>query len=99
MLKHRAKAFYIIVIAAAIGYFVYSTNHAGARFPFRLGLDLSGGTHLVYKADVSKITTAAEIADSMTALRDAVERRVNVFGVSEALVQTEQGGNLSSDEA
>ncbi len=99
MLKHRAKAFYIIVIAAAIGYFVYSTNHAGARFPFRLGLDLSGGTHLVYKADVSKIATAAEIADSMTALRDAVERRVNVFGVSEALVQTEQGGNLSSDEA
>ena len=70
----------------------------GARFPFRLGLDLSGGTHLVYQADVSHLA-AADIKDSMTALRDDVERRVNIFGVSEALVQTEQGGSLSSQEA
>jgi protein-export membrane protein SecD len=98
MLKHRAKAFYIIVIAAVVGYFVYSTNTPGAKFPFRLGLDLSGGSHLVYQADVSRLN-AADIKDSMTALRDDVERRVNIFGVSEPLVQTEQGGSLSSDEA
>jgi len=98
MLKHRAKAFYIVVIAALIGYFVYTSNVPGARFPFRLGLDLSGGTHLVYKADVSKLDSAS-IADSMAALRDNVERRVNIFGVSEPLVQTQQNATLSSSEA
>jgi preprotein translocase subunit SecD len=32
----------------------------------------------------------------MNALRDVIERRVNVFGVSEPLVQIENGGFLSS---
>jgi len=75
-----------------VGYFVYSSN---TSHPFRLALDLSGGTHLVYQADVSKLKPA-DIADSMTALRDDVERRVNIFGVSEPLVQTEQNATLSS---
>lgn len=98
MLKQRAKAFYVLVLALLVGYFVYSTNTPSSSRPFRLGLDLSGGTHLVYKADVSKLA-AADIADSMTALRDDVERRVNVLGVSEPLVQTEQNTTLSSSEA
>ncbi|MDB5239174.1 MAG: protein-export rane protein SecD, preprotein translocase subunit SecD [Candidatus Parcubacteria bacterium] len=98
MLKHRAKAFYIIVIAAAIAYFVWTSNARGTPDRFRLGLDLSGGSHLVYQADVSKLAPE-DIADSMTALRDSVERRVNLFGVSEPLVQTEQGGTLASKES
>ena len=98
MFKQRAKAFYIVVIAAAIGYFVYASQQPGARFPFHLGLDLSGGTHLVYQADISKLS-ATDVPDSMAALRDDVERRVNLFGVSEALVQTEQGAALSSKES
>ncbi len=98
MLKQRAKAVYVLIIAVLIGYFVYSTNTIGSSYPFRLGLDLSGGSHLVYKADVSKLK-AADIQDSMTALRDDVERRVNLFGVSEPLVQTEQNGTLSSAES
>jgi len=51
----------------------------------------------VYKADVSKIDPAG-IRDSMSSLRDVVERRVNLFGVSEPLVQAEEGGALSSAE-
>lgn len=98
MLKQRAKAFYVIVIAVLIGYFVYSTNGPDSSRPFRLGLDLSGGAHLVYKADVSKLAPA-DIAESMAALRDSVERRINVFGVSEPLVQTQQNATLSSSEA
>ncbi|MGC9605460.1 MAG: protein translocase subunit SecD [Minisyncoccia bacterium] len=98
MLKHRAKAFYIVVIAALVGYFVYATNAPGARFPFKLGLDLSGGTHLVYQADVSKLAPA-DISASMAALKDDVERRINIFGVSEPLIQTEQAAALSSKEA
>ncbi|MBI4435572.1 protein translocase subunit SecD [Candidatus Uhrbacteria bacterium] len=59
--------------------------------PFRLGLDLQGGTHLVYEADMSQIPEE----DRLTALegvRDVIERRVNAFGVSEPVVQTTSTG-------
>ncbi len=98
MLKHRAKAVFIVVFATLIGYFVYSSELPGAKHPFRLGLDLSGGVHLVYKADVSKLSSG-DISSSMSALRDVVERRVNLFGVSEPIVQTEQAAALSSEDA
>jgi len=98
MLKHRAKAVFLIILATLIGYFVYSSETSDSKYPFRLGLDLSGGTHLVYKADISKIDSG-DVSSSMASLRDVVERRVNTFGVSEPLVQTEQATALSSEEA
>ena len=55
--------------------------------PFRLGLDLQGGTHLVYRADTASIN--GDIGEAMAGLRDVIERRVNLFGVSEPIVQTE----------
>jgi len=54
------------------------------ELPFRLGLDLLGGTHLVYQADLSK---SENKADAMQGVRDVIERRVNYFGVAEPLVQ------------
>jgi len=98
MLKHRARAVFLLIFAAAVGYFVFSSQQPGSKHPFRLGLDLSGGTHLVYQADVSKLDPTS-ISDSMSSLRDDVERRVNLFGVSEPLVQTQQGAALSSKES
>ena len=56
---------------------------------FHLGLDLLGGTQLIYSADVSKIPEA-ERADSISGVRDIIERRVNAMGVSEPLIQTNQ---------
>jgi len=53
--------------------------------PFTLGLDLKGGAHLVYEADMSLIPDADK-ADALAGVRDVVERRVNAFGVSEPLV-------------
>ncbi len=55
--------------------------------PYRLGLDLQGGTSLTYQADVSRIPDN-ERRDALEGVRDVVERRVNAFGVSEPLVQT-----------
>lgn len=52
-----------------------------------LGLDLQGGAHLVYQADLKEIPDA-DRPSSMAALRDVIERRVNAFGVSEPVVQT-----------
>jgi protein-export membrane protein SecD len=61
------------------------------RVPYRLGLDLQGGTHLVYVADIKNIPSEDQ-ADAMSGVRDVIERRVNAFGVSEPLVQTNKSG-------
>jgi len=98
MLKQRAKAVMLLAVASIIGYFVYVSSLPTGSHPFILGLDLSGGSHLVFSADVSKLDPA-DIKASMTALRDDVERRVNTFGVSEPLVYTEEGASLSSKES
>lgn len=58
----------------------------------KLGLDLQGGAHLVYQADVSQIPEA-DRADAVAGVRDVIERRVNALGVSEPLVQTNMIGD------
>ena len=58
---------------------------------FRMGLDLKGGTHLVYQADLSNIDSG-NYNSAMDGVRDVVERRINIFGVSEPIVQTSKVG-------
>ncbi len=60
-----------------------------ANFPFKLGLDLNGGSHLVYQADVSKVA-AVDIDGAMDSLKQVIESRINAFGVSEPIIQTEK---------
>ncbi|MBI5530921.1 MAG: preprotein translocase subunit SecD [Candidatus Doudnabacteria bacterium] len=55
-------------------------------FKVHLGLDLQGGSHLVYQADFKDIKQQDQ-ADALNSVRDTIERRVNSFGVSEPLVQ------------
>ena len=62
------------------------------NIPFKLGLDLQGGIHLVYEADMSGIE-AQEYGSSLQGLRDVIERRVNLFGVKEPTVQTQESGD------
>src|SRR5665811_648190 len=93
MLKTRITAFIILLAGLGIGFFVYQSEvghmvlapaeapKGVAKYPFKLGLDLSGGTHVVYRADVSQVYDS-EVKDSMNALRDVIERRVNAFGVA-----------------
>lgn len=59
--------------------------------PFKLGLDLQGGTRLIYEADVSNIPDK-ERNSAMDGARDVIERRVNAFGISEPVVQTSKSG-------
>lgn len=90
----------IIILALAAGFFIYPKywdQSVGQYFfkfpsrPFRLGLDLLGGTHLIYRADVAKIN-ASEQASAMSGLKDVIERRVNLFGVSEPMVAIDRVG-------
>ena len=101
ILKTRIIAVFLLIIAVGIGLFVYFSEinpNGSIGRPFKLGLDLNGGTHLVYRADVSKIDPN-EVGESMNALRDVIEKRVNIFGVSEPIVQIERGGVFASNEA
>lgn len=93
MWKVRLTALAALTIGAGAGWFVYTGNLSGS-FPLRLGLDLSGGTQLVYRADISSIPSS-DVEDSITALRDTIERRVNLFGVAEPIVQTERSSAVS----
>ncbi|MCK6462990.1 MAG: protein translocase subunit SecD [Candidatus Pacebacteria bacterium] len=103
--RYRFIAFFILLAGLGIGYFnalsfipESSFLHSAAlNVPFRLGLDLKGGAHLTYKADVSEIDPA-EVDDAMSGLRDVIERRVNFFGVAEPLVQVEQGGAIGGEK-
>ena len=106
MWKTRIAALLILLLGIGLGFFVYKSEvrHRNlakdakvtglAKYPFKLGLDLSGGTHLVYKADVSQVDSS-DLKSSMDALRDVIERRVNVFGVSEPIVQVQNSGGFS----
>ena len=68
-----------------------SLPHA-INVPFKLGLDLQGGTHLVYEADTSAIPSK-ERGDALEGVRDVIERRINAFGVAEPVVQTTEAGD------
>jgi preprotein translocase subunit SecD len=98
MLKRRIIAVIVLVLGIILGYGVFRSEGANPsgflkNHPFRLGLDLSGGSHLLYNADVSEVAPN-EVDDSMEALRDVIERRINLFGVAEPTVQV-QTSNLS----
>lgn len=62
------------------------------EYPFVLGLDLQGGSHLEYVADLSNVPLDQR-GDAMDGARDVIERRVNQMGVSEPLVQTAKAGD------
>jgi preprotein translocase subunit SecD len=84
------RAFVLLGVLGWLGFTVFqNATTPEAAHPFKLGLDLAGGSHLVYEADTSKIDQA-DVPELMSVLRDVIERRVNIFGVSEPIVQVEQ---------
>ncbi|MEI7620420.1 MAG: protein translocase subunit SecD [Candidatus Falkowbacteria bacterium] len=60
--------------------------------PFRQGLDLLGGSQLIYEADVTALPEA-EKNTALEGVREVIERRINIFGVSEPVVQVNKTMN------
>jgi len=95
MTRYRVLAVFALIVGFLLIYFVWATEtNPYSAYRFKLGLDLAGGTELVYKADMSQ-TPSGERADALSALQGVIERRVNLFGVAEPLVQTERASALS----
>lgn len=87
MIKRPLLVFFLLLLLA---FFLAALNlpqFPWAKRPLHLGLDLSGGTHLALEADMKDIQ-AADRDGALESAKQVIERRVNLFGVSEPTVQT-----------
>lgn len=56
------------------------------------GLDLQGGTHLVYELDTSSVDQK-DLANASQGVVNVIDRRINALGVSEPVIQPAKIGN------
>ncbi len=106
-LRTGVAAIFILLVAASLFVAPTYVNHGIDRInnklhtsaphipekPFRLGLDLQGGAHLTYQANVQNIAPSDQSA-AVEGVREVIDKRVNAFGVSEANVQTSKVGDV-----
>ena len=57
------------------------------KFPLKLGLDLQGGTQLILQTEMNNIPEA-DRDSALESVRSVIEKRVNLYGVSESQVQS-----------
>ncbi|MCL5257736.1 MAG: protein translocase subunit SecD [Patescibacteria group bacterium] len=60
---------------------------------FKLGLDLVGGSVLMYQADLSHVQPS-NIKSVLSGVKDLIERRINILGISETSVSYSQSGQV-----
>lgn len=90
----------IVVIIAILAGIIANPKPTGigwldgivGKTKINMGLDLQGGVHLVYEADMSNIEKGKE-AEALSGIQDVIERRVNAFGVAEPLIQPSKIGD------
>jgi protein-export membrane protein SecD len=90
-MKQKIKAFWVVIIVAVLlGWLLKGDVILNGNFKkdFVLGLDLAGGAALTYTVDTKALPEGTNVEESVTALRDVIERRVNLFGVREPTVTT-----------
>src|SRR3989344_4710490 len=96
MWKSRILAVLFIILGILAGYFDIAGHFAFTpdflKREFSLGPDLQGGISLEYKADTSSIPDS-ERSEAMAGLRDIIETRVILFGVSEPIIQVKKRGD------
>lgn len=82
----------VLAVSVAAGFFVYPKNLGAKWRPWRLGLDLVGGSHLTYDVDLKDVTSG-DRENVVNGLRDVIEKRVNLFGVAEPQVLVAKAGD------
>ena len=90
-MKAKIKAFWLIIAVLVICGWLWKGDvilNGNFKKDFVLGLDLAGGAALTYTIDTNALPKDAVVQDSVEALRDVIERRVNLFGVREPTVTT-----------
>lgn len=84
-MKQPRATLWFIVLLTILSIFIQLPFLKGIHF--RRGLDLEGGTSITLKADMDKIP-AGQRDTALDSTKSVIERRVNVFGVSEPVIQT-----------
>ena len=83
----------LIFIIALFGFALWSVvpldRNVFGRQGLRLGLDLQGGSYLVYEADVTAIDTANR-DEIMEGVKGVIERRINALGITEPVVEIQK---------
>ncbi|MCJ7655734.1 MAG: hypothetical protein MUO97_10655, partial [Dehalococcoidia bacterium] len=79
---------FILILFGFCVWVILPSNGIFGRDEFKLGLDLKGGSHLVYSIDLTKKDPAQTDADVIEGVKNKIERRVNAYGVTEPIVQT-----------
>jgi SecD/SecF fusion protein len=78
---------FILVLFGLCLWVVWPANGLFGRNQFTLGLDLKGGSYLVYQADLSKKDPSQTDDQAMNGVIQKIERRVNAYGVTEPIIQ------------
>jgi len=83
----RKNTLVLIAILALFGFALSALIYPlFGREAMRLGLDLQGGIHMVYKADLSAIESGME-DEAMDGAIAVIEKRINILGVNEPVIQ------------
>ena len=89
----RRSVYLLIFILALFGFALWSIvpldRNVFGREGLRLGLDLAGGSYLVYQADVSDIEPKNR-NEVMQGVKEVIERRINALGITESTVQIQK---------
>jgi len=93
MPRRNTQVFIVVLIIFALALSVVLHLNQGllGKRGIRLGLDLQGGIHIVYKADLSAIEPG-ERDDALEGAMAILENRINPLGVTEPVIQ-KQGGD------
>lgn len=67
----------------------------GREIKVHEGLDLQGGTHLVYELDTTKYG-GKDINSATQAVINVIDKRINALGVSEPVIQSSKIGNKAT---
>src|SRR5690349_17847483 len=92
---------FIILLTIAAGYVVWPSapdikiKNYHKELKIHKGLDLAGGTHLVYEADTGNLS-GKDQSQAMTSLKNVIDRRINSLGVSEPVIQTGKIGDKNT---
>ena len=87
----RRNVYLLIFILALFGFALWSVVPINAKLlgpnGLRLGLDLKGGSQLLYEADLSKKDPSITDTEAMASVIDKIQRRVDLYGVAEPVIQ------------
>jgi preprotein translocase subunit SecD len=90
----RRNIYLLIFIIVLFGFCLWSVvpldRNVSGRQGLTLGLDLKGGSQVVYSANLSEKDPSLSDADALASVKATIERRVNAYGITEPIVQTIQ---------